>query len=97
LKQGAKLWNNPNNQRAKGEACNIKPLLLCLKRKGIVMGAFEGRDLIHMTGFRGHAPIMGSYGYELAFESEKLNHMTINRGRAHLGGLIPIIWHKMGF
>ena len=53
------------------------------------MGAFEGRDLIHMTAFRGHASIMGSYGYELAFESEKLNHMTINRGAHSSWGAYP--------
>jgi len=53
------------------------------------MGAFEGHDLIHMTRSRGHAPIMGSYGYEIAFESEKLNHMTINRGSRSSWGAYP--------
>ena len=62
------------------------------------MGAFEGCNLIHMTGFRGHTPIMGSYGYELAFESEKLNHMTINRGsRSSWGGLSLLFGIKWVF
>ena len=53
------------------------------------MGTLEGHDLIHMTRFRGHVPIMGSYGYELAFESEKLNHMTINGGARSSWGAYP--------